>query len=102
MTLSMQDRKAQIEEADTLCLRLFDTWCETRSQTPLAYLMHCWPLRHTGVDRLIRLQETLKDLRAYHEDQLDSKALSMLDALFACLDVVIDRTQTPVALRLAG
>jgi hypothetical protein len=102
MTLSMQDRKAQIEEADTLCLRLFDTWCETRSLTPLAYLMHGWPLRNTGIDRLRRLQETLKDLRAYHEDQLDSEALSMLDALFVCLDAVIDRSQPPVALRLAG
>jgi hypothetical protein len=98
----MQDRRMHLEEADTLCLRLFDNWCETRALTPLAYLMHCWPLLDRGIDRLLRLQETLQELRAFHGDQLDSEALAMLDALFRCLDALIDRESTPVALRLAS
>lgn len=101
MKLSMRDRKAQFEEADALCLRLFDTWCETRSVMALTYLMHCWPLCNTGMERLRRLHETLKDLRNSHPDQLDPQALSLLDALFVCLDAAMDRTHSAPRLRLA-
>jgi hypothetical protein len=94
------ERSLQIETVDALCLRLFDMWCESRSVTPLGYLMHCWPLRPQSDERLQRLQDTLKDLRDFHREQLDSRALSLLDQLFDCLGAVTEHAGTEPTARL--
>jgi len=63
-----------IEQINSSCLRLFDTWCETRSVTALAYLMYCWPLIDSTPNTLRRLGETIRDLRRSDADQLDENA----------------------------
>jgi len=85
---------AYVQDVNTICMRLFDTWCESRNVTPLAYLMHCWPLSDSRPHTLRRLQETMKDLRRNHADKLDLYALSVLGELASRLDELIDRAQT--------
>lgn len=88
------DGLARVQDVNTICMRLFDTWCESRNLTPLAYLMHCWPLLDNRAGTLRRLQESMKDLRRYHADKLDLYALSALGELARSLDELIDRAQT--------
>jgi hypothetical protein len=96
------DRKARVQQINTICLRLFDTWCESRNLTPLAYLMHCWPLLDCGAGTIRRVQETMKDLRRNHADKLDFHALSALGELARSLDELIDRAETSTKQRLVG
>ncbi|MCP3712686.1 hypothetical protein M3I54_38245 [Paraburkholderia sp. CNPSo 3274] len=67
----LSERENVVEQIDSICLRLFDAWCETRSVTSLAYLLHCWPLINSTPDALRRLGETMRDLRRNHADQID-------------------------------
>ncbi|MBC8741477.1 hypothetical protein OKW30_000281 [Paraburkholderia sp. Clong3] len=67
----LSERENVIEQIDVICLRLFDTWCETRSVTSLAYLMHCWPLIDSTTNALRRLGQTMRELRRNHADQID-------------------------------
>ncbi|MBB5496692.1 hypothetical protein [Paraburkholderia sp. MM5384-R2] len=67
----LSERENVIEQIDVICLRLFDTWCETRSVTSLAYLMHCWPLIDGTTNALRRLGETMRELRRNHAEQID-------------------------------
>lgn len=68
----LSERENVIEQIDAMCLRLFGTWCETRSVTLLAYLMHCWPLVDSTPNALRRLGETMHDLRRNHADRIAS------------------------------
>ena len=86
---------ARVQHVNTICMRLFDTWCESRNVTPLAYLMHCWPLSDGRAGTIRRLQESMKDLRRNHADKLDLYALSALGELARSLDDLIDRAYTP-------
>ena len=88
------DCKARVQDVNTICMRLFDRWCECRNLTPLAYLMHCWPLLDSRADTIRRLQESMKDLRRNHADKLDLYALSALGELARSLDELIDRAET--------
>jgi hypothetical protein len=88
------DSQAGVQEVNTICMRLFDAWCESRNLTPLAYLMHCWPLLDCGAGTIRRVQETMKDLRRNHADKLDLYALSVLGDLARSLDELIDRAET--------
>src|SRR5690349_8098060 len=72
MIAYLSERENVVEQVNSLCLQLFDTWCESRSVTALAYLMHCWPLIESTPAALRRLGETMCDLRRYHPDQLDA------------------------------
>lgn len=87
------DCKAGVQDVNTICMRLFDTWCESRNLTPLAYLMHCWPLPDSRTGTIRRLQESMKDLRRNHADKLDLYALSALGELARSLDELIDRAE---------
>jgi hypothetical protein len=94
MISEVVDRNARVQEVNTICMRLFDAWCEARNLTPLAYLMHCWPLSDSRAGTIRRLQETMKDLRRNHADKLDLYALSVLGELASSLDELIDRAET--------
>ena len=94
-------RNTCVQDVNTICMRLFDTWCESRNLTPLAYLMHCWPLSDCRPHTIRRLQETMKDLRRNHADKLDPYALSVLGELASHLDELIDRAQTSTSHALA-
>ncbi|MGF6472335.1 hypothetical protein [Paraburkholderia youngii] len=67
----LSERENVVSQIDAICLRLFDAWCETRSLTALAYLMHCWPLSDSSPSALRRLGETLRDLRRNHANRID-------------------------------
>ena len=94
-------RNTCVQDVNTICMRLFDTWCESRNLTPLAYLMHCWPLSDCRPHTIRRLKETMKDLRRNHADKLDPYALSVLGELASHLDELIDRAQTSTSHALA-
>ena len=94
MISEWDDGLARVQDVDTICMRLFDTWCESRNLTPLAYLMHCWPLSDNRAGTIRRLQESMKDLRHNHADKLDLYALSALGELARSLDELIDRAET--------
>ncbi|MFP6561835.1 hypothetical protein WJ542_26540 [Paraburkholderia sp. B3] len=84
------DRKERVDEVETLCLRLFDAWCESRSLVPLTYLMHCWPMPHRCAGAMRRLYETVTDLRRYHSDWLDMQTSATLGELCECLGRLVD------------
>jgi hypothetical protein len=90
-------RKEQVDEVETLCLRLFDAWCESRSLMPLTYLMHCWPMPHRCAGAIRRLHETITDLRHYHADWLDVHTSATLGELCECLGRLIEGEQAPGA-----
>jgi hypothetical protein len=55
----LSERENAVEHIHTICLRLFDSWCENRNVIPLAYLMHCWPLINSGPISIRRLADTM-------------------------------------------
>jgi hypothetical protein len=76
------NHKNATEQIECLCLRLFDSWCETRNATSLAFLLHRWPLVSVEPAALKQLADTLGELRKSHgcavnDDQ--SKLLTELD-----------------------
>ncbi|QCP54130.1 hypothetical protein FAZ95_34675 [Trinickia violacea] len=84
MTLHPSEREQAVEHINGICLRLFDSWCETRSVTPLVYLMHCWPLLDSGTTSIKRLVETLTELKKFHPETLDH-------GLSPCFAELVDR-----------
>ncbi|MGF6652731.1 hypothetical protein OKW34_003320 [Paraburkholderia youngii] len=91
MIAYLSERENAVEEINSVCLRLFDEWCETRRVTLLAYLMHCWPLLDSTPKMLKRLGETMRDLRLYHVDQLDESEFQALCELADLIDELIER-----------
>jgi hypothetical protein len=89
MTLLPSEREQAVEHINGICLRLFDSWCETRSVTPLVYLMHCWPLLDSGTTSLMRLVETLTELKTYHPETLDQGLSPWLAELVECTNEVL-------------
>ncbi|MBC8746576.1 hypothetical protein OKW43_007206 [Paraburkholderia sp. WC7.3g] len=102
MIADFLDRRRRLQEIDRICLRLFDTWCEARSLTPLAYLLCCWPLRDSHPAAIRRLQQTLKELRRYHAEGFDAGTFLALDLLVDCLDELTDRADIPVKFSLVN
>ncbi|ALP68030.1 hypothetical protein [Paraburkholderia caribensis] len=49
------ERENIVERANSHCLRLFDTWCDKRNITALAFLMPCSPMIDTTPGALRRL-----------------------------------------------
>ncbi|MGF6758062.1 hypothetical protein [Paraburkholderia sp. GAS42] len=68
-------------EIDELCMILFNRWCERRSVTPLAYLMHSWPMPSRASHVIRRLSETLKELEMSHADSLTFEERRLLAKL---------------------
>ena len=66
MNADLFNHRTASEQIEGICLRLFDTWCETRNLTPLAFLMHCWPLITVETSSLKHLSDTLGELRRSH------------------------------------
>jgi hypothetical protein len=80
-----------VEEINLFCMRLFDTWCESRNVMALAYLMHCWPMTESTPQALRRLGETMRDLRRYHADQIEEPSLQTLCEMVDVIDEIIER-----------
>ncbi|AUT66387.1 hypothetical protein C2L65_42545 [Paraburkholderia terrae] len=65
-------------EIDSVCMILFDRWCEKRSVLPLAYLMYTWPIVRPTLPLIERLSSTLRDLVIFHFDTLDVEDHQMI------------------------
>ncbi|KVW47312.1 hypothetical protein [Burkholderia ubonensis] len=83
MNSPLSAREAAAESVNGICLRLFDTWCETRAVVPLAYLMHCWPLLDNRESSVRRLAETLQELEKFHPQVLSEDEIQLLRQLGA-------------------
>ncbi|MCO4883325.1 hypothetical protein VOI32_21920 [Paraburkholderia caribensis] len=102
MIAYLSERENVVEQVNSLCLQLFDTWCESRSVTALAYLMHCWPLIESTPAALRRLGETMCDLRRYHPDQLDAHGFQVLCEMADLIDELVGRPVGTARLRVPG
>lgn len=90
MIAELAEYRNAVESIDEICLHLFDQWCESRSVTPLAYLMHCWPLTDRRAPSVKRLCETLWELGRQHPDALDGVQSGLLAELTErCDDMLI-------------
>ncbi|MEX3788701.1 hypothetical protein FSB08_37280 [Paraburkholderia sp. JPY432] len=92
----LSERENVVEQIDSICLRLFDAWCEARSVKSLAYLMHCWPLIDSTPNALKRLGETMRELRRNHAEQINEYDFR---ALCEVADLIDELTE-PRAVRL--
>ena len=102
MIAYLSERENVVEQVNSLCLQLFDAWCETRSVTALAYLMHCWPLIDSTPMALRRLGETMGDLRRYHADQLDDDGFATLCDMGDLIDELVGQPVRTVRLNVLG
>lgn len=102
MITYLSERENVVEQINSICLRLFDAWCESRNVTPLAYLMHCWPMINSTPHAVRRLGETMRDLRRYHGDDLDEDDFQVLCEMADLIDELIERPARTVRLRAEG
>jgi hypothetical protein len=102
MITYLSEREYVVEQIDAICLRLFDAWCESRNVTPLAYLMHCWPMINSTPHAVRRLGETMRDLRRYHADHLDDDDFQTLCEMADLIDELIERPARTVRLPAEG
>ncbi|KAA1009706.1 hypothetical protein FVF58_20620 [Paraburkholderia panacisoli] len=98
MIAYLSERENIVEQVNSICLRLFDAWCELRSVTPLAYLMHCWPMIDSTPQAVRRIGETMRDLRRYHADQLDDNDFQVLCEMADLLDELSEQPARTVRL----
>jgi hypothetical protein len=59
-----------LEGTDRLCIQFFDKWCERRSVLPLAYLKYAWPILKAAPLAMVRLLNTLQEVRRFRPDSL--------------------------------
>lgn len=102
MITYLSERENVVEQINSICLRLFDAWCESRNVTPLAYLMHCWPMINSTPHAVRRLGETMHDLRRYHADHLDDDDFQVLCEMADLIDELIERPARTVKLWAEG
>jgi hypothetical protein len=98
----LSERENAIEQVNSICMRLFDTWCETRGVTPLAYLMHCWPMIDVTPVGLRRVGDTMRDLRRYHSDQLDEDSFLALCEMAELIDELVEGPARAVRIMAVG
>lgn len=66
MSADSFDPKPAAEQIDALCLRLFNSWCDTRNVISLTFLLRCWPLISLDAVSLRQLCNTLGELQESH------------------------------------
>ena len=98
----LSERENYVEQINAICLRLFDTWCETRNVTPLAYLMHCWPMTDSGPAAIRRLGETMRELRRNHTKACDAHGFQALCEMADLIDELVGRQAGTVKLIAVG
>jgi len=91
----LSERENAVVHINSICTRLFDTWCEQRRTTPLAYLLHCWPLMDSQPASIRRLGNTLSELRRTHLETLDAEAVRALFELADCAEDILQQTAMP-------
>jgi hypothetical protein len=78
MSVAIDEQPHLATEIDSLCMALFDRWCEGRDIVPLAYLLHTWPIVDTTQPLMGRLSSTLRDLVIFHFDTLGVEEHQMI------------------------
>jgi hypothetical protein len=66
-------RSCSCTEIDSVCMLLFDDWCERRAVLLLTYLMHAWPFVSPSRQAAEHLILTLQDILRYHDDSLTAR-----------------------------
>ncbi|AXE95103.1 hypothetical protein ACTJLC_15665 [Paraburkholderia sp. 22099] len=89
MTGHPADHDDAVAQVNSACLRLFDTWCESRSVIPLGYLLHCWPLPDNQPASLRRLADGLRELSRAHPGALDGRIWPIFCELALCIDEIL-------------
>jgi hypothetical protein len=95
MIPSLSERENAVEHINSICMRLFDIWCEHRSVIPLVCLMHCWPLTDSHPTSIRRLGDTLSALRKTHFEAIGTEAMQALCELADCVDAILSRAAAP-------
>jgi hypothetical protein len=98
----LSERENAVEQINSICMRLFDTWCEHRSVTSLAYLLHCWPLTDSEPSSIRRLGETLWELRKTHDESLGGDVVRILLDLADWVDEILLHASAPKRLVASG
>jgi hypothetical protein len=91
----LSERENAVEQINSICMRLFDTWCEHRSVTPLVYLLHCWPLMDSEPASIRRLGETLWELRKTHTETIGAVPARALFELADWVDEILVHASVP-------
>ncbi|SOE96246.1 hypothetical protein SAMN05414139_09177 [Burkholderia sp. D7] len=86
MSADSSDSKPATEQIDAICLRLFDSWCDTRNVISLTFLLRCWPLISVDAVSIRQLCTTLGALQELHGSVLDKEQEGLLVELKQCID----------------
>ena len=86
MSADSFDPKPTAEQIDAICLRLFDSWCNSRNVISLTFLLRCWPLISMDAASLRQLCNTLGELRESHGNALDEEQAELLVELKQRID----------------
>jgi hypothetical protein len=78
MSADSFDPKLAAEQIDAICLRLFDSWCDTRNVVSLTFLLRCWPLISMDAASLRQLRHTLGELQELHGNVLAEEQAELL------------------------
>lgn len=95
MAIAIDEPPHVATEIDSVCMILFDRWCEKRSVVPLAYLMYTWPIVSPTLPLIERLSSTLRDLVNYHFDTLDVEDHQMISNVIRMAEHVSPPAATP-------
>ncbi|NPT62256.1 hypothetical protein [Paraburkholderia elongata] len=77
---------ATFDEIESLCIHLFDIWCERRSVVPLTYLMQSWPMPTLSSLVVTRLVGGFQDLLRFHAASLAADETELLESVIALVD----------------
>ncbi|WP_158938949.1 hypothetical protein [Burkholderia sp. S171] len=86
MSADSFDPKPATEQIDAICLRLFDSWCDSRNVISLTFLLRCWPLISMDAASLRQLGNTLGELAESHGSVLDDEQAELLVELNQRID----------------
>jgi hypothetical protein len=86
MSADSFDPKLAAEQIDEICLRLFDSWCDTRNVISLTFLLRCWPLISMDAASLRQLRHTLGELQESHGNILAEEQAQLLVELKQRID----------------
>ena len=74
------------DEIGSLCIHLFDIWCERRSVVHLMYLMQSWPTPTLSSLVVTRLVSGFQDLLRFHAESLAVDETELLTSVIALAD----------------
>jgi hypothetical protein len=86
MSADSFDSKLAAEQIDAICLRLFDSWCDSRNVISLTFLLRCWPLISMEAAALRQLRNTLGELQESHGNVLAEEQDKLLVELIHRID----------------